>query len=174
MCGTCPFLVRAARDIGNQGYGAFPMETTIVFAHLAATLVMCGVIWFVQLVHYPLLSVVPVESAAKTALEHQRRTTWVVAAPMAVEGVTVLSIFFSPPDGVSWWLPWVGGALLAVALGSTVFLSVPRHTRMAARPDAAVGRELVVTNWPRTLAWTLRGAVAVTVALQWAQHQRVG
>jgi len=139
-----------------------------VFAHLAATLVMCGVIWFVQLVHYPLLSVVPVEAAASTALEHQRRTSWVVAAPMAVEGVTVLAIFFSPPEGVSWWLPWVGGVLLAVALGSTVFLSVPRHTRMAMRPDPEVGRELVATNWPRTVAWSLRGAVAVAVAVQWA------
>lgn len=151
-----------------QGYGAFLMETTVVFAHLAATLVMCGVIWFVQLVHYPLLSVVPVEAAASTALEHQKRTSWVVAAPMAVEGLTVLVIFFSPPDGVSWWLPWVGGVLLAIALGSTVFLSVPRHTRMAQRPDPTVGRELVATNWPRTVAWSLRGAVAIAVAVQWA------
>lgn len=145
-----------------------------MFAHLVATAVMCGVIWFVQLVHYPLLSVVPVEAAASTALEHQRRTSWVVAAPMAVEGVTVLAIFFSPPDGVSWWLPWVGGALLAVALGSTLLLSVPRHTRMATRPDATVGRELVVTNWPRTLAWTLRTGVAVAVAVQWARHGSAG
>ena len=145
-----------------------------MFAHLAATAVMCGVIWFVQLVHYPLLSVVPVESATRTALEHQRRTAWVVGPPMAVEGLTVLAIFFAPPEGVSWWLPWAGGVLLAVALGCTVLLSVPRHTRMATRPDARVGRELVVTNWPRTVAWSLRGAIAVAVAVQWARHQGVG
>ena len=145
-----------------------------MFAHLAATLVMCGVIWFVQIVHYPLLSVVPVEAAAATALEHQRRTAWVVGAPMALEGVTVLTIFFSRPAGVSAWLPLGGGVLLAIALGSTVFLSVPRHTRMAMRPDPTVGRELVLTNWPRTIAWSLRGAVAIAVAVQWAQHHTGG
>lgn len=139
-----------------------------MFAHLAATLFMCGVIWFVQLVHYPLLSMVPVESAASTAVEHQRRTAWVVGPAMAVEGVTTLAVFFDRPVGVAWWLPWAGGVLLAVALGCTIALSVPRHTRMAIAPDARVGRELVLTNWPRTVAWTLRGAVAVAIAAQWA------
>lgn len=142
-----------------------------MFAHLAATLFMCGVIWFVQLVHYPLLSMVPVESAASTAVEHQRRTAWVVGPAMAVEGVTTLVVFFDRPAGVAWWLPWVGGALLTVALGSTILLSVPRHTRMATAPDARVGRELVLTNWPRTVAWTLRGVVAVAIAAQWAVNR---
>lgn len=142
------------------------VENVVLLANLVATVVMIGVIWFVQIVHYPLLSVVPVEAAAATAVEHQRRTGFVVAAPMAVEGVTTLALLVAVPDGVAAWMPWVGGVLLAVALGSTVFLSVPRHARMAANPDARVGRELVVTNWPRTIAWTARGALCVAMAAQ--------
>lgn len=138
----------------------------MLLANLVATVVMIGVIWFVQIVHYPLLSVVPVEAAAATAAEHQRRTGFVVAVPMAVEGVTTLALLAAVPDGVSWWLPWAGGVFLAVALGSTVFLSVPRHARMAANPDSRVGRELVLTNWPRTVAWTARGALCATMAVQ--------
>jgi len=144
------------------------METTVVLAHVAATVFMCGVIWFVQLVHYPLLAVVPVASASSTALEHQRRTAWVVGPAMLVEGLTTLAVFFDRPAAVSWWLPWIGGALLTVALGSTILVSVPRHTRMAVNPDPGVGRELVLTNWPRTIAWSLRGAVVVAIAVQWA------
>ena len=85
---------------------------------------------------------------------------------MAVEGVTTLGLLAAAPDGVHAVLPWVGAVLLAVALGSTVLLSVPRHARMASDPDARVGRELVLTNWPRTVAWTARAAVAASMAAQ--------
>ena len=133
--------------------------------NLVSTSVMVGVIWFVQIVHYPLLSVVPVESASGVAVDHQRRTGWVVMAPMTIEGFSTLALLRWVPDGVAWWVPWLNGVFLAVALGCTVFLSVPRHARMAARPDAHVGRELVVTNWPRTIAWTSRGLVLALMLL---------
>lgn len=154
--------VRATRPKGTF----IDVENTVLLANLLATVVMVGVIWFVQVVHYPLLSVVPVEAASATAIEHQRRTGFVVAVPMAVEGVTTLALPAVAPDGVSSWLPWAGGVLLAVALGSTVFLSVPRHARMATSPDARVGRELVLTNWPRTVAWTARGVLCAVMAVQ--------
>lgn len=134
--------------------------------HAAATLLMTGVIWFVQVVHYPLLALVPVEAAREAALEHQPRTARVVGLPMAVEGVTTLWLMLDRPAGVDWWLAWAGGACVAVALLCTVLLSVPRHARMAERPDAAVGRELVLTNWPRTVAWTAHGIVCVAIVLQ--------
>lgn len=142
------------------------MNDTILLLNLLATWTMVGVIWFVQIVHYPLLAVVPVESASLVAVDHQRRTGYVVMIPMAVEGFTALGLLAWRPDEVSAWIPWIGGVLLAVALGATVFLSVPRHTRMAQRPDAQVGRELVLTNWPRTCAWTARG-----VLMAWATWQ---
>lgn len=154
--------VRATRPKGTVTC----MENTVLLANLLATVVMVGVIWFVQIVHYPLLSVVPVEAAAATAVEHQRRTAWVVAAPMAIEGVTTLALLAAAPEGVAAWMPWAGGVLLAVALGSTVLLSVPRHARMASAPDARVGRELVLTNWPRTIAWTARGVLCAVMAAQ--------
>lgn len=138
----------------------------IVVANLVSAWMMTGVIWFVQVVHYPLLALVPVEAAREAALEHQPRTARVVGLPMAVEGVTTLWLMFDRPAGVDWWLAWAGGVCVAVALLCTVLLSVPRHARMAERPDASVGRELVLTNWPRTVAWTAHGIVCVAIVLQ--------
>ena len=137
----------------------------MLLLNAVATWTMVGVIWFVQVVHYPLLSVVPVESAATVAVEHQRRTGWVVMAPMAVEGVTTLMLLAMVPVGVAWFVPWLAGIPLAVALGATVLLSVPRHARMAASPDEQVGRELVTTNWVRTVAWSVRGVVVAAMLL---------
>ena len=146
--------------------GADPTEVAVLLVNLVATWTMTGIIWFVQVVHYPLLAVVPVESAASVAVEHQRRTGWVVGLPMAAEGVTTLWLLAATPDGVDTWLPWTAAVFLAVALGCTVLLSVPRHARMAANPDARVGRELVLTNWPRTIAWSARAALVAVMMWQ--------
>jgi hypothetical protein len=45
---------------------------------------------------------------------------------------------------------------------------VPAHGRLAEGFDAGVHARLVATNWIRTMAWTLRGALVVWwVALGW-------
>jgi uncharacterized membrane protein len=137
--------------------------TLLVVANAASAWVMVGVIWFVQVVHYPLLSVVPVENAREVSGEHQSRTALVVMVPMAVEGVTTLWLMFDRPADVPWQLAWAGGVCVAVALLCTVLLSVPRHARMAENPDASVGRELVLTNWPRTVAWTFHGIISAVL-----------
>jgi hypothetical protein len=140
--------------------------TVALLAGLAATWTMVGVIWFVQVVHYPLLAMVGVERAAEIAVEHQRRTGQIVGLPMAIEGISTLVLLAVRPSGVFWLWPWIAAILLAVALGSTVLLSVPLHAQMAFQPTPDVGHRLVRTNWPRTIAWTLRGFVLVVMAVQ--------
>ena len=146
-------------------YGHLMKETALLL-NFVATWAMVGVIWFVQLVHYPLLSIVPVENAASIAVVHQRRTGFVVGPPMAIEGITTLILLWSRPNGVSLWMPWTAAMFLAIALGCTVLLSVPRHERMVRQPDVKTGRELVLTNWPRTLAWSMRGVLTAMMVSQ--------
>ena len=142
------------------------MINLILLANFVATCLMTGVIWFVQWVHYPLLAKVPVDRAVETAINHQRRTGQVLAIPMAVEGFTTLGLLIIRPESVHIFWPWFGAVLLAVALGSTVFVSVPLHAKMATNPTADVGQRLVVTNWPRTIAWSLRAVVCSVMILQ--------
>jgi hypothetical protein len=142
------------------------VEETALISNVAATLYMVGLIWMVQIVHYPLLALVGTDRASDVAREHQRRTGNVVGLPMLIEGVSTLALLLWRPDGVSWWLPWLNGVFLAVALGCTIFLSVPLHEKMAKNPDSTVGHRLVVTNWPRTIAWSARGLVCVIMLAQ--------
>lgn len=142
------------------------MSQNLLYANLIATTLMVGVIWFVQWVHYPLLATVPDDRAVEVAQQHQRSTGQVLALPMLIEGVTTLALLVARPKGVFMILPWIGAVLLAVALGCTVFLSVPLHAKMASNPTAEVGRKLVITNWPRTIAWSLRAVVCVVMLLQ--------
>lgn len=138
--------------------------------NLVATCVMVGVIWFVQLVHYPLLALIGPDRSIEVAIEHQRRTAWVVGPPMAVEGVTTLWLLVDAPNGVNAVLPWIAAALLGGVLLSTVALSVPLHSRMAESPEANVGRRLVATNWPRTIGWTTRAVLVAIMLSQAISH----
>lgn len=141
------------------------MEAALL-ANLAATLFMVGLIWFVQVVHYPLLGMVGPDRHVEVANRHTRLTGLVVGPAMAVEGVTTLALLVDRPDGVSVGLPWVAAVLLAVALGSTVALQVPLHSHLATTHDPEASRRLVATNWIRTIAWSCRGAIVLTMTAQ--------
>ena len=60
----------------------------ILAANVGSTLFMTGLIWFVQIVHYPLMGTVPQGEFRRYALAHQRQTTWVVAPLMLTEAVS--------------------------------------------------------------------------------------
>lgn len=142
------------------------MSEIALMANTAVTIFMVGLIWFVQRVHYPLLSHIEVDQQISIGTEHQRRTGQVVGLPMAVEGVSTLVLLVDRPDQVTWWLPWIGAFLLAISLGSTVFLSVPLHQKMVNQPNAEIGKKLVATNWPRTISWSLRGVICIAMCAQ--------
>ena len=138
----------------------------VLVVHLLATAAMVGLIWFVQVVHYPLFASVGASAFADYERLHQRRTSFVVGPPMAMEGVTALWLAFDPPEGVARIWPLLGLAILAVVHASTVFLQVPQHTALAHGFDPVRARRLVRTNWIRTAGWSARGAIAALLVVQ--------
>ena len=133
----------------------------LLLAQVAATLFMTGLIWFIQIVHYPLLNRVGVEAFASYEGAHTRLTSWVVGPPMLIEAATSLNMVFWPPAGVSAGQAWSGLALVAVIWISTATMQVPQHRRLATGFDPSVHRSLVLTNWIRVLAWSLRALLVL-------------
>lgn len=134
---------------------------TILLSQLAATLCMTGLIWFVQLVHYPLFAFVGQTGSAVYEAEHARRTTWVVAPLMCIELATAF-LFLLPrlrPAPVSAAAAWSGLALVGAIWLSTALVQVPLHTRLGAGFHLPTIEQLVATNWIRTIAWTARSAL---------------
>ena len=138
---------------------------TVLVVSFAATWGMIGVIWMVQLLQYPMLADHSELAPRVAAQDHQRRITWIVGPFMAAEGVTALWLLVSRPGTMSAISAWVSAALLGVALLSTIALQVPLHTRLAQGHDAAAARQLITTNWIRTVAWTARGLVLAAVVV---------
>ncbi|MFY9335349.1 MAG: hypothetical protein WAP49_16080 [Mycobacterium sp.] len=136
---------------------------TAAIAQVIASVGMFGVIWIVQVVHYPLMRFAAGREFTDFETEHRQRISWVVGPLMTVEGLCVLAFVFAPPAGLSWWLPWAGAAAEAVAIGTTAFVSAPLHVRLNAHFDPATLDRLIATNWIRTLAWTARAGLAVAM-----------
>ena len=135
----------------------------MAYCHLVATVFMVGLIWFVQVVHYPLFDRISGDASIQYAAEHQRRTAWVVGLPMLVEGITTLWLFFDPINGRL--LPLLGGLILLKIHLSTIFLQIPLHKKLSRGHEREVVRKLVATNWIRTIGWTIRAAIAVAIVV---------
>lgn len=139
-------------------------ETTvrvIVLAHAASTLFLVGLIWFVQVVHYPLFAEVGKREFNRYEKKHSYRTSFVVGPPMLVEAGSALSLVFLRPDGLPSAVAWMGLALVIVIWLSTAAVQVPCHRLLEGGFDSAVHRRLVRSNWIRTVAWSLRGAIVL-------------
>lgn len=139
------------------------VEGVVLLLHAGATLMMTGLIWFVQVVHYPLFSAVGVDGAPRYAAAHQRLTTRVVGPLMLLEGAGAVWLAARPPTGVPALLPIAGLALLAVIWGATALAQVPCHRRLSQGFDEATHRRLVRTNWVRTIGWSLRSIAALAM-----------
>lgn len=147
-----------------------PMLHLLLVVHAAATWFMCGLIWFVQVVHYPMLARLPAGDRPTLAATHANLTTLVVAPTMLIELATVVLLvllpFVSGEGGVPVRssLAWLGLGLLGLVWVSTFFIQVPLHAQLQGGSDAAA-TSLVNTNWIRTFAWSARGILAATLLI---------
>jgi hypothetical protein len=131
-------------------------------AQAIASGAMCGVIWFVQVVHYPLFARADGPASADYAHENQSRTGRVVIPFMLIEGLSAAAIAWRPPPGVPRTLAIAGAVIVAVLWLSTALVQMPLHARLAGDGHSpAVVTSLVRSNWLRTALWSARAAISV-------------
>ena len=133
----------------------------LLIAHAAATLDMVGAIWFVQLVHYPLLAALPASALPARAAETTRRTALLLGPVMGIELACALGLAWTPPAGIAPRAAWGGLLLLGAAWLSTGLIQFPIHKRLARGDGASEFGGLMRTNWLRVLLWTVRGGLAL-------------
>lgn len=131
--------------------------STLVLIHAAATWFLTGLIWMVQVVHYPLFARVGAQGYRDYQLAHQALISLIVGPAMLVEAGAAVLLMLAKRDA---WTMTAAGLLVVIWL-STAFLQVPMHNALSHGFDAEAHTRLVQTNWLRTIAWTLRGAIAL-------------
>lgn len=125
--------------------------------HNAATWYLVGVIWLVQLVHYPMFEYLDWATFARSHAFHSAAITVVVLPAMLLELYLSALLLFRQAD-----LAAIVGFLLVVVIWATTFLvMVPLHGRLGVEGyQLHLIQSLVRWNWVRTIAWTLRGFIA--------------
>ncbi len=132
-----------------------------LLSNVAATLFMVGLIWCIQIVHYPLFAHVGTEGFATYEAAHSSLITLVVGLPMLVELVTAGLLLLFRPRAIGMAETMVGVVLVVMIWLSTIFLQVPQHTILSSGFDATAHQFLVNSNWLRTIAWSVRGALVL-------------
>lgn len=123
---------------------------------------MTGVIWFVQIVHYPLFANVASERFAEYEQRHANRTGYVVGPMMCFELPVSAGLVYLRFDGMA-----VSALALVVVIWiSTFAIQVPCHNRLAKGYEAQVQQRLVRTNWIRTSCWTARSVLLLVLLVR--------
>ncbi len=135
----------------------------ILAANLLSCLMMTGLVWFVQVVHYPLFAQVPLDRLIAYEKSHSRRTGAVVIPLMLIELVSTVLLCFPRYNLEDSSLPMVGAIILAVVWISTFALQVPCHRKLSRAGDYAVVQRLIKTNWIRTIGWSARSVIVMAM-----------
>ena len=122
--------------------------------HLIATSVMVGVIWVIQLVHYPSFHFIELKQYTTFQRFHMSRISYVVIPAMLTELFTLILIVISM-DQIDNLVLASAILLIFIWLMTAVFFSGV-HQRLTQGYEQTVVDKLVKLNWGRTLFWTLR------------------
>lgn len=132
------------------------MEKILVLIQLFSTLFMTGLIWFVQIVHYPLYQKISGDFVTYEK-EHTILTSAVTAPVMLLELMSGVVLFFVSQQLLGVHITLM--ALLAIIWVSTIRLQMPIHQKLCLIYDKVQCEQLVKTNWIRTVAWSLRSLI---------------
>ena len=126
----------------------------MLIIHTIATSVMVGVIWIIQLVHYPSFHFIELNKYTTFQRFHMSRISYVVIPAMLTELFTLILIIISM-DQIDTLVLASAILLILIWLITAVFFSGV-HQKLTIGYDQAIVEKLVKLNWGRTLLWTIR------------------
>lgn len=127
---------------------------SLVLAQVVLSAFLCGLIWVVQGVLYPLFTWVGPDAFPAYHAAEMSRISWIVAPAMLAElGLAIITLALHRHEP----LAWAAGALVGLLWLSTAFVQVPLHQYLAKNGgDPATIAHLIDSNWIRTAGWTAR------------------
>lgn len=130
---------------------------------LAVSWALVGLIWTIQLVHYPSFAYVDPNEFTTFHQHHTTSITMIVLPLMIAE--LGLSAYLAYQYNFHWH--YLLPLLVVLAIwGSTFFISVPIHNLLATLKDEVNIQKLVDTNWIRTVLWSLKSLLITYLYLK--------
>lgn len=140
------------------------MHTGSVFLfslHLLASLYMLGAIWFIQVVHYPMLLQDTPEEFSRCHAFGCKRSAYALLPAMIIELITAIWLLFHPYPNLFTIIILL--VLTLAPLISTFLFQIPLQKKLGQEWQEHRLLRLIHTNWIRTWLWTFKGIYLFTL-----------
>jgi len=125
----------------------------LFFLNVISAFLLTGVIWTIQIVHYPSFHYIDKLSFTNFHHFHERRISIIVMPLMLIELTTSTVLYINNMSSIVFAL----NLLIVVLIWcSTFFVQVPIHSILSEKKDKKLIEKLVNTNWIRTFLWSMR------------------
>jgi len=140
------------------------MFTFLFLTNFVLCLLLTGLIWTIQIVHYPLFLDVGKQAFSNYEIKHQQKITFLVVPLMVAELVfsfVWLILFYKDAFTLT-----ILQFMLVMGIWLCTFLiQVPLHHNLKKGYNSSVIKKLVKTNWIRTVLWTMRCVLLIFVLI---------
>jgi hypothetical protein len=137
----------------------------ILLISFLSTAFNTGLIWTIQLVHYPGFLKVGAASHQQYHAFHMKAISPLVGVSMITELISSVVLLLFINRLPSNWMIWLSLAFLGAIFFHTAFAAVPIHGKLAAEFSIETAQKLVSTNWWRTFFWSARTLILAYITL---------
>ena len=136
-------------------------HNTLLLIHFVSTAVMTGLIWVVQLVHYPSFYFIEDKKFINFEKFHKNRISLIVLPFMVLEVLTGVMLIYLHEETYS-RANFISGLIILLIIWIVTFgFSMRMHQKLEKGMDTKAIHLLIATNWIRTIGWSLRLALLI-------------
>lgn len=128
--------------------------------NLFSAFFMMGLIWIIQVVHYPTFLFLSKKKFMRFTRWHQKRISWIVAPIMLIELISSVVLCFS---SLYFWFFYVNLGIVISNLLVTFIIQIPIHKKLNSKKDRKIIKWLIKSNWIRTSLWSLRAFLLLLI-----------
>ena len=133
----------------------------IFLLNLVLSFIAVGLIWTIQLVHYPSMKYIPKDRFPEYHNFHSIRISILAIPLMFAELVTSIILLYQNLNNAIQTIFLVNLILVLLIWISTFLIQVPLHNALSKEKNTEKLSKLICTNWIRTILWTARSILMI-------------
>ena len=133
----------------------------IFLFNLVLSFIALGLIWTIQLVHYPSMKYIPKDRFPEYHNFHSIRISILAIPLMFAELVTSIILLYQNLNNAIQTIFIVNLILVLLIWLSTFLIQVPLHNVLSKEKNTEKLSKLIFSNWIRTILWTARSILMI-------------
>ena len=133
----------------------------IFLFNLVLSFIAVGLIWTIQLVHYPSMRYISKDKFTEYHNFHSMRISILAIPLMFAELVTSIILWYQNFNNTVQTVFLVNLIIVALIWLSTFLIQVPLHNALSKEKNTEKLSRFICTNWIRTILWTSRSILMI-------------